>query len=249
MLRFFKFHAGLPDPAPARESYGPRSRGRGWPDQCPPLRAANAFGWDVIAAFAMTFTRSRDGSWRLARPHDVVSDWAYDGGGGAEPLVQRNAWFWEKGQKIPHVISPNVFQHLRNQVKVSTFLYLETDPGELLVIGEIPNQRRPYRAFTALIDTDRYPASYPWHCVLELDARERKVTIEKGEPFCRLAVVPRATFTARAMSDATFGRFFERGQEWVLRHAKGPPSEMMDITGAYARQQKKARFHVRRAAR
>jgi len=33
-----------------------------------------------------------------------------------------NAWFWEKGQKLPHAISDNVYSRINNQVKVSSFL-------------------------------------------------------------------------------------------------------------------------------
>jgi hypothetical protein len=249
VLRYFKFHRGLPGPAPARESYGPRLRGRGWPDQCPPIRAANAFGWDVPAAFDMTFRRRRDGGFALEDPVDVQGDWAWAPRGvpaeDAVPIVQRNAWFWDRGQKVPHVISPHVYARLRNQVKVSTFLYLWTDPGEMLLMTEVPNRRAPFRAFTALLDTDWYPASYPWHCVLELAASEREIRIAQGTPLCRLLIVRRRSYAAVEAPEAAFDRFFAKGQRWLARHAKGPPSEMMDITGAYARQQRKARFSVR----
>jgi hypothetical protein len=250
MLHYFKFHSDLPDPAPARESYGKREKGRGWPDQCPPLRAANAFGWDVPAAFEMRFTRRRDGSFRLEREVEVASDWGWAPPGAdavrdARPLVQKNAWFWDPNQTVPHVISPAVHARIRNQVKVSTFLYLRTDRNELLQIGDVPNQRRPFRAFTAIVETDRYPASYPWHVVLELDPGAREVRIAKGEPICRLTLVRRGSYSARAMPLADFDRFFERGQRWLARHGKGEPSEMMDITGAYGRLQRKSRFVVR----
>src|SRR5688572_25630173 len=75
MLHYFKFRADLPGLVPAQESYGKRAKGRGWPDQCPPLRAANAFGWDVPAAFEMTFKRRRDGSFALESEVEVESDW------------------------------------------------------------------------------------------------------------------------------------------------------------------------------
>jgi hypothetical protein len=248
MLHFFKFRSELPGPTPARETYLPPRKGRGWPDQCPPLRAANAFGWDVPAAFDVAFRRGRDGRWRIEGEVDVESDWAWGKGRGADvaaPLVQRNAWFWDENQEVPHRITPNVSAAVRNQVKLSTFLYARTDPGELLVITGVPNLARPFLAFTAMIDTDRYPASYPWHCVLDLDPRERVIRIARGEPVCRLFVVRRARYRARAMSDAEFDRFFARGQRWLARHGKGPPSEMMDITGAYARLRRKAVFTVR----
>src|SRR6187431_581091 len=120
MLNFFKFREDLPGLVPARESYGRREKGRGWPDQCPPLRAANAFGWDVPAAFEMKFKRRRDGSWRLEREVEVESDWGWSPPGSdpdsdARPLAQRNAWFWDENQTVPHVISPAVYARIRNQ--------------------------------------------------------------------------------------------------------------------------------------
>ena len=42
-------------------------------------------------------------------------------------------------------------------------------------------------AWTALVDTDWYPASYPWHAVIELDPGEKRVVIKEGEPLCRVA--------------------------------------------------------------
>ena len=250
MLHYFRFRSDLPGLVPASETYGPRERGRGWPDQCPPLRAANAFGWDVPAAFEMTFRKPKDGSWRILRDVEVESDWGWAPPGAdpktdARPLVQRNAWFWDPDQTVPHVISPSVYARIRNQVKVSTYLYLRTDKNEMLQIGDLPNQRRGFRAFTAIVETDRYPASYPWHVVLELDPDAREVHIAKGEPICRLTLVRRGAHAARAMPLAEFDRFFERGQRWLAKHGKGERSEMMDITGAYARLQRKARFTVR----
>jgi hypothetical protein len=250
MLHYFKFNSALPDPVPAREAYARRAKGRGWPEQCPPLRAANAFGWDVPAACEMVFRKRRGGGWKLEHDVEVESDWAWSPRGAdpreGRPLTQHAAWFWDEGQTIPHVISRNVYARLRDQVKVSTFLYLWTDRGELLSIGEVPNQRRPFRVFSALLDTDRYPASYPWHCVIELDARESEIVIPKGAPLCRLTLARRARYAAREMSLGEFDRFFERGQRWLKRHGKGEPSDMMDITGAYARLRDPARFSVRR---
>lgn len=249
MLHYFKFRSDLPGPVPAREAYAKPSKGRGWPEQCPAVRAANAYGWDVPAAFDMTFQKRKDGSWRLAKDVEIASDWAWSPRGvpssPARPLAQKNAWFWDENQTLPHVITPDVFPRLRNQVKVSTFLYLATDPGEVLLITDVPIAGRKFRAFSALVETDRYPASYPWHCVIVLDQDAREVRIAKGEPVCRLVVLRRGPHLARAMSLRSFDAFFERGQRWLRRHGKGEPSEMMDITGAYSRLQKKARFLVR----
>ena len=49
----------------------------------------------------------------------------------------------EKGQKLPHVISDNVYKVIRNQVKISTYLFLKTDPNELLYMTDVPNLVRP----------------------------------------------------------------------------------------------------------
>src|SRR4029077_4705681 len=135
-----------------------------WPEECPPMRAANGFGFDVLANYDLTFINSRNG-WRVE--DDIVhqSDFEYataEGNQGAL-LKQQYAWFWEKGQRIPHVISDNVYPVIAYQVKVSSFLFLRTDPNELLLMTEVPNMERPWRALSGLVDTDWYPASYPWH--------------------------------------------------------------------------------------
>ena len=235
-----------------------RRAGKGWPEECPPLRAAQAFGWDVTASFDMVFHREKDGAWRLEREVEVESDWVFSTGGThsehgsseepaaeeGDPLTQKNAWFWDKDQTLPHVISPDVYPLIRNQVKVSTFLFLRTDPNELLYITDIPNLPRPFRVMSALVDADVYPASYPWHCVLELADSEKTIAINKGTPLCRLVTVRRDHYFAKEMSPAEFERFFQRGQEWLARYGKGEPSEMMDITHAYARQQQRSRFSV-----
>jgi len=260
MLRFYKFSSEVEAPVPAREVYVKRGPGKGWPEECPPLRAANALGWDVPASFEMAFLREPDGSFRLEREVEVESDWTYsadpgedghrhgqgegEAGGEGVPLTQKSAWFWEKDQILPHVISKEVYPRIRNQVKVSTFLFLETDPNELLLIADIPNLRRPFRVITALVESDWYPASYPWHCVIELDPAEERIVIEKGDPLCRLLTVRRDAYFAREMSPAEFERFFQRGQEWLRRNGKGEPSDMMDITQAYSRQQQKPKFSV-----
>ncbi|MFN4243664.1 MAG: DUF6065 family protein [Tepidisphaerales bacterium] len=261
MLHYFKFRQDLFDPAPAKELYTKPGPGRGWPEECPPLRAANAFGWDVLANFDVTFRRKRDGTW-VVEPDIVVTsdfDWAASDDAPGRPLVQQYAWFWEKGQKIPHVITDNVYRHIRNQVKLSTFLYLHTDPNEVLLLTGVPlGPRRPWRTMTALIETDWYAASYPWHAVLELDDRERTITIEKGEPICRLMPLRRDTYFAAQMTADAFDAFFERGQRWLAVHGRpvptgepetgdGRPAKgdgTLDITRTYVRQQMKSRFVV-----
>lgn len=249
MLHFHKFSAEIPAPTPARSVYEKRKPGRGWPDECPPLRAANAFGWDVLAAHDMVL-RQKEGAWSLESPVDVESDWVFapaDGDAEASqgaPLVQRNAWFWDKDQTLPHVISPDVYPEIAHQVKVSLFLFLQTDPNELVFMSDVPNVVRPFRALSALLDTDWYPASYPWHCVLELDRSQQEIRIEAGEPLCRLFLVRREDYFAREMSTNEFEAYFQRTQEWLVRHGKGEEEGSVDIRGAYLNQQRLSRFSV-----
>jgi hypothetical protein len=250
MLHYFKLRQELFGPAAAKDVYVKRGAGKGWPEECPPIRAANGFGFDLLANFDVTFVQSR-GNWRVK--HDVVieSDFNFAGNEESEgsPLTQQYAWFWEKGQKLPHVISDNVYEQIRNQVKVSSFLFLRTDPNELLYFTDVPNMARPWRAMTALVDTDWYPASYPWHVVLELSNTEKNITIRKGEPLCRVIPVRRDTYFAQEMSPGGFDEFFARGQRWLATHGKmeqenaAAPGEL-DITRTYVRQQVRSKFIV-----
>jgi hypothetical protein len=250
MLHYFKFRQDLFDPVPAKDVYVKRPAGKGWPEECPPIRAANAFGFDVLANFDVTFVRDR-GRWAVKKDVVIESDFDYAGSeeSAGAPLSQRYAWFWEKGQKIPHVISDNVFREIANQVKLSSFLFLQTDPNELLLMTDIPNVSRPWRAMTALIETDWYPASYPWHAVIELDRSEKRITIKKGDPICRLIPVRRDAYFAKQMSPQSFDDFFDRGQRWLATHGKveheaGPADGTVDITRTYVRQQVRPKFVV-----
>src|SRR4051812_3572065 len=209
MLHYYKFHQGLFDPVPARDAYVKRGKGKGWPEECPPIRSANSFGFDLLANFDVTFLRSRTGQWRVQRDVVIDSDFNYAGDETSEgaPLTQQYAWFWEKGQKLPHVISDNVYKVIRNQVKVSTYLFLQTDPDEMLLMTDVPNLPRPWRAMSALIETDWYPASYPWHCVIELDPKQKSISIKRGEVLCRVMPVRRDTYLAGQMSPQEFDDF------------------------------------------
>jgi hypothetical protein len=248
MLHYFKFRQELFAPRAGRDVYVKRGPGRGWPEECPPIRAANAFGFDLLANFDVTFVQSR-GSWRVER--DVVLQSDFDFAANEEmagaPLSQQYAWFWEKGQKLPHVITDNVYAEIRNQVKVSSFLFLRTDPNEVLYMTDVPNLDRPWRAMTALIDTDWYPASYPWHCVIELARDQKRITIRKGEPLCRVIPVRRDTYFAQEMPPADFDAFFARAQRWLATHGTvqhEDPTRTVDITRTYVRQQLKSKFVV-----
>jgi hypothetical protein len=248
MLHFHKFRQELFGPTPAREVYHKPGPGKGWPEECPPIRAANGFGFDILANFDVTFIQNR-GRWSVKRDIVIESDfdWAATEDSPGVPLQQQYAWFWEKGQKLPHVISDNVYEKIKNQVKISSFLFLKTDPNELLMMTDIPNFRRPWRAMSAVIDTDWYPASYPWHAVIELEPGEKRITIKKGEPLCRLIPLRRDTYFAQPMALDGFNQFFERGQQWLATHGKfehEAAEGTVDITHTYVRQQIKSRFVV-----
>lgn len=246
MLHYYKFRQELFAPVPGAEIYHKPGRGRGWPEECPPLRAANAFGFDILANFDVTFTQSRRGEWR-AEPDVVIEsdfDYARSPASPGRPLVQQYAWFWEKGQQLPHPISDNVYEVIKNQVKISSFLFLKTDRDEVLLINDMPSLRRPWRSMTALIETDWYPASYPWHTVLELDRSQKRITIRRGEPLCRIIPVRRKRYSAKAMSQAGFSKFFDRGQQWLATHGRFEHEGTVDITRTYVKQQRKSRFTV-----
>jgi hypothetical protein len=246
MLHYFKFRQELFGPQPARDVYVKRASGKGWPEECPPIRAANAFGFDLLANFDLTFLRKRNGAWRVEPDVVIESDFEYAASDASpgRPLSQQYAWFWERGQKLPHVISDNVYRQISNQVKVSSFLFLRTDPNELLLFTDVPNVNRPWRAMTALVDADWYPASYPWHTVIELSRDERRITIKKGEVLCRVMPLRRDTYFASPMSPQSFDEFFARGQHWLATHGKFEHEGTVDITRTYVRQQMKSRFVV-----
>jgi hypothetical protein len=255
MLHYFKFRQDLFDPQPAKDVYVKRGAGKGWPEECPPVRGANAFGFDVLANFDVTFIRKRDGDWRVEDDVTIESDFNWHGQGDAaddpesaavegKPLTQQYAWFWEKGQQLPHVISDNVYAEINHQLKLSTFLFLKTDPNEILLMTDVPNLHRPWRAMTALVETDWYPASYPWHTVIELSRKEKRVEIKKGDPICRIIPVRRDTYFAQQMTPTAFDEFFDRGQAWLTTHGKPGDGGTMDITRTYVRQQVRPRFVV-----
>ncbi|HEX8524700.1 MAG TPA: DUF6065 family protein [Tepidisphaeraceae bacterium] len=249
MLHYFKFRQELFDPRPGKDVYIKRPAGKGWPEECPPIRAANAFGFDLLANFDVTFIRKRDG-WTVEDDVVIESDFDYAGhvDSPGQPLAQQYAWFWEKGQKIPHVITDNVYAEIRNQVKVSSYLFLKTDPNELLLMTDVPNLKRAWRTITALVDTDWYPASYPWHVVLELDEKQKRVEITKGQTLCRVIPVRRDTYFAKQMTAVEFDAFFERGQRWLSTHGKfeheSAATGVADITRTYVRQQVRSKFIV-----
>lgn len=246
MLRYYRFHADLPHPVPAKAAYASPGPGSGWPEHCPPIRAANAFGWDVVNPFAIRFLRDKEGNWEVEEAVEVLSDIELDG--GAAPHPQVNAWFWEKGQKRPHVISDNVYAAIRHQCKLSTFLYLETEPGWVLWMRSVPGVKRAWSAIESVIETDWYKPAHPWHGVIELPRIEEspidRVEIAEGEPIFRLVPLQRADYEAVEMEGPAFGGYFEQGQRWLGQHGKEPAKGDVDITGAYAKQQDHAVFRV-----
>jgi hypothetical protein len=255
MLHYFKFRDDLLDPEPAKDIYIKRESGKGWPEECPPIRAANSFGFDLLANFDIAFVRGRGGDWKVEPDVVIQSDFDYAASeeSDGKPLVQQYAWFWEKGQTLPHKITDNVFVQIRNQVKISTFLFLKSDPNELMMMTSLPNRPRgAWQTLSAIIDTDWYPASYPWHCVIELDPSQKRIEIAKGEPICRIIPVRRDTYFASKMSPQAFDEFFARGQRWLSTHgtvqhepeSHGKGAGVVDITRTYVKQQMKSKFVV-----
>ena len=243
-LSYYRYTADMPHPVPAKAVYRSGLQGQGWPEHCPPLRAASAYGWDVINPFRMRFFRGDNGYWDIEEAVEVISD--VDLPNGMTPHPQINAWLWEKGQERPHVISPNVYEHIAHQVKVSTFLYLQTAPDWMISIRPIPGFERPWSALEAIVESDWYWPAHPLHGVIELplDANVREVIIEEGEPLFRLSPVRRDTFEAKEMSDAQFSQYFDQGQRWLAEHGKQVEGDDVVLTGVYAKQQEAARFKV-----
>ena len=81
-----------------------------------------------------------------------------------------------------------------------------------------------------------------WHVVLELDRREKRIKISKGDPICRIIPVRRETYFAGEMSHAGFDEFFDRGQKWLATHGQSHGEGVMDITHTYVRQQIRPKF-------
>lgn len=251
-LRYFRYHSDFPHPVPASTAYVRRRPGQGWPEQCPPIQAAQSFGWDVVNPFDIRFVHAEDG-WEVASAVEV------EGGdleerAGVTPFSQDNCWQWDPDQVLPHRISPHVFPEIRHQAKVSTYLYLQTPPGWVLLMGDVPNLRRRFWTLSALLETDWYFPAHPWHCVIELpvgrDTRPGdELVIPRGEPLCRLTPVRRGAYAASEMSGEEFAALFNGGQRWLEEH--GRPSEdpdaegALDITRAYALQQRTSSFAVK----
>jgi len=251
MLRYFKMRDDLLAPAPAKDVYVKRPHGRGWPEECPPIRAANSFGFDLLANFDVTFRQNSDGTWSADPDIEISSDFDYSPSDDSEgvPLVQRYAWFWDRGQTVPHTITDDVFDAIKHQVKLSTFLFLQTDPNEVLLQQDPPatttDADRGWRAMPALIETDWYTPANPWHVVLELNASLSTVSLKKGQPICRVIPVRRDTYFAQQMTVGEFDTMFERSQKWLSTHGKQTDETgVLDITRTYVRQQARSKFII-----
>ena len=136
-------------------------------------------------------------------------------------------------------------------MKLSTFLFLSTDANEVVLFCDPPNadSERGWRAVAAVAETDLYPASYPWHAVLELDPSRDRVEIAKGDAICRVVPLRRDTYFAAPMTEAEFDAFFTRGQRWLATHgrphdAASGEGGSLDITKTYVKQQARSRFVV-----
>ena len=140
MLHYYKFHADVFDPRPALEAYVKRPAGKGWPEQCPPMRQANAFGWDILSNFALTFVKDEQGTFGLTAEQGMVGDWHLgdadeaDGASPAEGPVQHAAWFWDPNQTLPHPIGADVYEAIKPDVHLAS-MSGGTDLCGCLVIG------------------------------------------------------------------------------------------------------------------
>jgi hypothetical protein len=207
-------------------------------------RGPDAFGWDVLAPFDMTFRRMKEG-WKHLDPIDLESDFGVGAEGRRRLRATDDAGqrlVLGQGARTPHKISDDVWPELRDQVKVSTYLRMKTDRDELLMLGEVPNRIVPWRAFTAVLDTRPSSGVLSVARVLILDRREKEIRIDKGTPLFRLTLHTRKNYRSKPMTDAGFDTFFTRGQEWLRKHARGVVGDTADIRGAYVKQQRNARF-------
>jgi len=245
ILSYYRYMADLPHPKPAKAVYRSGLEGSGWPEHCPPIRAASAYGWDVINPFDMVFSRNEENRWGLDGAMEVHSD--VDLPNGMTPHPQLNAWFWEKDQKRPHLISTHVYEHIAHQVKLSTFLYLKTKPNWMTWIRSIPGLDRPWKTVEAVVESDWYWPAHPLHGVIELplDLNIQKVVIKAGEPLFRLVPVERLNTEAKEMSDANFAEYFEAGQTWLANYGKRVEGDDVMLTGVYAKQQQAPSFKVK----
>jgi hypothetical protein len=140
-------------------------------------------------------------------------------------------------------------------VKISSFLFLQTDANEQLLMTDIPNSIAPWRAMTALIETDWYPASLPWHARHRTRSQRTTHYHQEGRATLPAHSGPRDAYFARQMSPQSFDDFFDRGQRWLATHGKfeheSATDDLMttrtrvaDITATYVKQQVRSKFVV-----
>ena len=86
MLHYRRFSEEVLHPVPASEAYVKREGGKGWPEQCPPVRAANAYGFDVLASVDLELVKDDEGRWMLP-----VRGWTADAGVELFDLAARYA--------------------------------------------------------------------------------------------------------------------------------------------------------------
>ena len=72
----------------------------------------------MLANFDVDFVRNDDGMWRAEPDTEIASDfdWSPSDDAPGVPLSQRYAWFWDRGQAVPHKIDDRVFEAIKNQV-------------------------------------------------------------------------------------------------------------------------------------
>ena len=245
MLHYFKFRQDLFAPVPAKEVYIKRAPGQGWPEECPPIRAANAFGFDLLANFDVTFVQSAAiGEWRKTSSLKAISITRQRGFARAAARASNMRGSGRRGRSCRTSSADNVYD-------------ADSQPGEG---QQLSFSSRPIRTNCSddgcaesesalagddgLIDTDWYPASYPWHVCHRAGSPRKRISIRKGEPICRVIPVRRDTYFAQQMSPADFDDFSARGQQWLATHGTFEHSPVADITKTYVRQQVKSKFAV-----
>src|ERR1041385_2578644 len=77
MLHYFKFRQDLFAPVAAKDVYVKRGKGKGWPEECPPIRAANGFGFDLLSNFDVIFRQKRNKQWTVEPDVVISSDFGY----------------------------------------------------------------------------------------------------------------------------------------------------------------------------
>ena len=63
MSPLFQIPPGSLRAASGKDVYIKRGPGKGWPEECPPIRARQRLGFDLLANFDITFIKKPNGDW------------------------------------------------------------------------------------------------------------------------------------------------------------------------------------------